>query len=100
MPLVMISLCCHDSVAAVVINLLYICIVKDDGAFDLFDQIGDRDTAWAGIGTVEDCAAAPYAIALAQDGQPLRSSLVAAVKDEAVGVDNRGRPDPVGVAPY
>src|SRR2546429_7976652 len=99
MPLVMISRCCHGSVATVVINLLYLCIVKDDGAFDLFDQIGDRDTTWAGIGTVEDRAAAPYAITLAQNSKPLCSSLVAAVEYEAVGIDNRGRPDPVGVSP-
>src|SRR5437588_12365085 len=99
MPLVMISRCCHGSVAAVVIKSLYICIVEDDGAFDLFDQIGDRDTTWTGIGTVEDRTAAPNAIALAQDSKPFCCSLVAAVEYEAVGIDNRGRPDPVGVAP-
>src|SRR6266702_1627617 len=84
--------CCHKS--------LYICIVKNDGALDLFDQIGDRDTTRTGIGAVEDRAAAPNAIALAQDSKPLCSSLVAAVEDEAVGIDNRCRSDPVGVTPY
>src|SRR5579884_2328765 len=74
-------------------------VIVDDGAFDLFDQVGDVDAARAGIGAVEDGAAAPHAITLAENGETFGGSLVAAVEDEAVSIHNRGRADPVGVAP-
>jgi len=54
-------------VRIILISLLLcaVCIVIDDSALDLLDQVGDGDAAWAGIGAVEDGAAAPYPIALA-----------------------------------
>ncbi len=54
-------------------KLISFSIVVNDGAFDLFDQVGDGDTTRAGIGAVEDGAATPDAIALAQDRQALSS---------------------------
>src|SRR6266480_3036330 len=79
--------------------LFCIGVVVDDGAFDLFDEVGDWDAAWAGVGAVEDGTAAPHAVALAEDGESFGGTLVAAVKDEAMRVDNRGGSNPVGVAP-
>src|SRR5205807_4667157 len=93
-PLVIMSRCCQVSM------LFAARVVVDDGAFDLFDQVGNGDTARAGIGTVEDRAAAPDAIALSQDAKPLCRSLIATIEDEAVSVDDRGRTHPVGIAPY
>lgn len=58
----------------------------DDRPFHLLDQVGHRNTAWAGIRAVEDGAAAPDAFTLAQDTQAFRAALVAAVEDEAVRI--------------
>src|SRR5579875_331423 len=74
-------------------------IAIDDRAFDLLDQIGDRNTARAGVGAVENGAAAPDAVAVAQNLQTLGSSLVAAIEDEAVGVDDGSGSDPIGITP-
>src|SRR5487761_1872742 len=82
-------------------DLLLVCcfVVEDDGAFYLLDQVGDGDAARAGVGTVEDSAAAPDAVAIGQDGETLFRALVATIENEAGRVHNRGRADPVGVAP-
>ncbi len=61
-------------------------IAIDDCPFHLLDEVGHRDATWAGIGAVEDGAAAPDAITPAQDNQAFRASLVAAVEDETVGI--------------
>src|SRR5947209_19718428 len=94
MPLVIMSRCCQVSM------LFAARVVVDDGAFDLFDQVGNGDTARAGIGTVEDRSAAPDAIALSQDAKPLYRSLIAANADEAVSFDDSGGTHPVRLAPY
>src|SRR5437660_1309445 len=73
--------------------------VVHDGAFDLFDQVGYVDATRAGIGAVEDGTAAPYAFLLAHDGEAFRCGLVATVEDEAVGVHDGSRANPVGIAP-
>src|SRR5215467_14850589 len=69
--------------------------VIDDGAFDLFDQVGYVDAAWAGIGAVENGTAAPYAFLLAQDGETFGRSLVATVEDEAVSIHDGSRANPI-----
>ena len=91
--------CVHKSAVASIEVLFGFGVVVDDGALDLLDKVGNRDATWAGVGAVEDGAAAPYAVALAQDSESLGGTLVAAVKDEAVRVDNRGGSNPVGIAP-
>ena len=50
---------------------------------------GDADLARAGLGAVEDRAAAPHPFAVVQDLQPLVGRVVA-VEDEAVGVHEGG----------
>src|SRR5579863_1037880 len=57
-------------------------IIVHNGAFNLFDQVGDGDTTRTGIGAVEDGAATPDAIALTQDGETLGPTLIAAIEDE------------------
>ena len=49
-------------------------ILEQDGPLDLLDRLGDLDVAGAGLGAVEDGAAAPDAVALVQDlaGAPPR----------------------------
>src|SRR5690348_16265235 len=74
-------------------------IAVDDGTLHLLDQVRNGDTSWAGIGAVEDREAAPDAITLAQDRHALGGSLVAAIEDDAVRVDDRRGTDPVGIAP-
>src|SRR5690606_4590056 len=73
--------------------------VIQERALDLLDGPGDLDTARAGIGAVEDRAAAPDAIAVIEDLEPLLSALIARVVDEAVGVDDGRRSDPRRRAP-
>src|SRR3989442_14226882 len=75
-------------------------IVIDDRSFYLLDQVGYGDTTGASIGAVEACAATPHALALSQDGQAFLGTLIATIEDEAVRIHDRGRPDPVGIAPY
>ena len=60
---------------------------------------GDLDVARAGFGAVECGAAGPYAGALVQNLQALRRGPVAAVKDEAVGIDDGGWPHVFSVCP-
>src|SRR5215467_13114152 len=96
-PLVMISRCCHVSVAVCIITSLL--FIVNDGTFDLFDQVGYVDAARAGIGAVEYGTAAPHAFLLAQDGEAFGPGLVAAVEDEAVGIHDSSRANPVGIAP-
>ena len=63
----------------------------EDRLLHLADGFGDADLARAGLGAVEDGAAAPHAFAVVQDLQPLVRRVVADVEDEAVGVhDGRG----------
>jgi len=62
-----------------------------DGAFDLANGLGDLDVARAGFGTVEDGVAAEDAELVAEDLQALGGALVAAVEDEAMGVNDRRR---------
>src|SRR5438034_8503936 len=125
MLLVMISRCCHVSVVCITSSLVKaacefflppavakregraggllppapLLFVVNDGTFALFDQIGYMDAARAGIGAVEDGTAAPDAFLLAQDGEAFRPGLVATVEDEAVGIHDRSRANPVGIAP-
>jgi hypothetical protein len=57
-------------------------------AFDLLDQIGDRDTARAGISAVKDGTATPHTVTSAKNLQALGCALVATVKDEAMCIDD------------
>ena len=66
---------------------------------DLLDRLGDLDAARAGVGAVEGRPAAPDALLVVQDLQPLLGALVAAVEDEPVGVDDRGRAEVLAVVP-
>src|SRR6266568_1604013 len=91
------SACCCETVHS---KLFPTGIVVENGAFHLFDQVGDGDAARAGICAVKDGATAPDAGALSQDAKPFLCSLVPAVEDEAVSIDDRGRADPIGIAPY
>src|SRR6266568_2315115 len=117
MPLVIMSRWDHVSVIIVLIFYLWICLVPGAGTrhihkmlfhfrivihncpFHLFDQIRHRDTAWAGIRTIENCATAPDPIVSSQDCQALGTSLVAAIEDEAVSIHNGCWPDPIWIAP-
>ena len=65
----------------------------------LEDRPGDVDAARAGVDTVEDRAAAPHAVLVGEDLQPLGRALVARVEDEAVGLDDGGRADVLGPGP-
>src|SRR5579859_199237 len=80
-------------------RLIRFSIPIDEGALDLFDSLGDGNAARAGFGAVEDRAAAPDAQAVAQNVQAFGGAAVAAVEDEAMRVDNRGRADPIRVGP-
>jgi len=62
----------------------------EDRFLHLADGLGDLDLAGAGLGAVEDGAAAPHALAVVQPLQPLARRVVAAVEDEAVRVHDRG----------
>ena len=44
---------------------------EDQGALDLLDRLGDLDAARAGLGAVEGGAAAPHALVVVEDLQPL-----------------------------
>ncbi len=70
-----------------------------DGALDLADGLGDLDIARAGFGAVEDGVAAEDAELVVEDLQALGGALVAAVEDEAVGVDDGRRADVLLVRP-
>ena len=60
-------------------------------ALDLLDRLGHLDAARAGLGAVERGAAAPHPVDLVEDVEALGGGLVAAVEDEPVRVDDRGR---------
>src|SRR3954454_18633416 len=72
---------------------------EDQGALDLLDRLRDLDAAGAGVGAVEGRAAAPDAFPLVEDLQSLLAAVVAAVEDEAVGVDDGGRAEVALVGP-
>src|SRR5690606_15573040 len=65
----------------------------------LGDRLGDADLPRAGLGAVEDLAAAPGPVPLIQDGQPFGRAPVTRVEDEPVRVDDRGGPDELLVGP-
>src|SRR5579863_5796997 len=71
-----------------------------DGALHLFDGLGDVDATRAGLGAVEDRAAAPHPRAVAEDVQSLGAATVAAIEDEPVRVDDAGRPHPLAIRPH
>ena len=66
---------------------------------DLEDGLGDLDAARAGVGAVEDRPAAPHAVLVGEDLQPLVAALVARVEDEPMGVDDGRRSDVPGLGP-
>src|SRR5688572_12368581 len=70
-----------------------------DRLLDLADRAGDADLAGAGLGAVEDGAAAPDALAPVQLVQPGGAGLVARVEDEAVRVHDRRRAHELVVRP-
>src|SRR5207253_11465972 len=72
---------------------------EEQRALDVFDGAGDLDVSGAGVGAVEDGAAAPDAVARVEHAQPLVGALIAAIEDEAVGVDDRRRADELLVGP-
>src|SRR5690606_24987091 len=59
-------------------------------ALDLLDRLRHLDATRAGVGAVERRAAAPHALGVVEDVQPLLRGLVTRVEDEPVGVDDRG----------
>src|SRR4051794_25353581 len=67
--------------------------------FHLGDRLGDLDAAWARLGAVEGGAAAPGALFVVQDVEPHVAGVVARVEDEAVRVDDGGRPEVLPVGP-
>src|SRR5215469_15181127 len=71
----------------------------DQGPLDLGDRLGDLDPPGARLGAVERGAAAPDALPLVEDLQALLGGVVAAVEDEAVRVDDRGRAEVLPVGP-
>ena len=66
-----------------------VAVALEDRLLHLADRLGDADLAGAGLGAVEDGAAAPHAFAVVQDLQPLVGRVIAAVEDEAVRVHDR-----------
>src|SRR6476659_5735558 len=74
-------------------------LVRQQGALDLLDRLGDLDAAGAGLGAVEGRAAAPHALLVVEDLQALLGGLVAAVEDEPVRVDDGGRAEVLPVGP-
>ena len=68
-------------------------------ALDLLDRLGHLDAARAGLGAVEGGAAAPHAVDLVEDVEPLRCGFIAAVEDEPVGIDDRGRTEVAALVP-
>src|SRR5690606_29255425 len=74
-------------------------VAGQQAALDLLNGARDLNPARARLGAVEDGAAAPDARLLVQHGQPVGCTLVAAVVDEAVGVDDRRGTDEFVVGP-
>src|SRR2546428_5685230 len=72
---------------------------EEERALDVFDGAGDLDVSGAGVGAVEDGAAAPDTVAGVEHGQPLVGTLIATIEDEAVGVDDRRRADELLAGP-
>ena len=66
---------------------------------DLLNRLGHLDASRAGIGAVERGAAAPDAVDLVEDVEPLGGAFVAAVEDEPVRVDDRRRAEVAALAP-
>ena len=78
------------------------CYLNLAGCQDLFhfgNRLGDFDLARAGVGAVENGAAAPDAEGVANHIQTFFGALIAAVKDEAVGLDDGRRADIFVVGP-
>ena len=67
--------------------------------YDLHDCPRDVDATRAGLDAVEDRAAAPDAVGVGHDLEPLLVRVVARVDDEAVRVHDRRRTDVVRVRP-
>ncbi len=63
-------------------------LVREQGALDLLDRLGDLDAAGAGLGAVEGRAAAPHPLLVVEHLEALGPALVPAVEDEAVRVDD------------
>src|SRR5919107_1313747 len=68
-------------------------LAGEQRALDLLDRPGDLDPARAGLRAVEGRAAAPHTFLVVQDLQSQVGSLVPAVEDEPVRVDNGGGPE-------
>src|SRR5215472_4687180 len=71
-----------------------------DGSLYFLNRISDVNASRACLSTVEDRPAAPHAVAVAQDAQALTCSLIPAIKDKPVCIDDRCRTHPFGVGPY
>src|SRR4051812_45326172 len=54
---------------------------EDEGALDLLDRLRDLDPARAGVRAVEGGPAAPDALALVEDLQPILAGVITAVED-------------------
>src|SRR5689334_8000870 len=70
-----------------------------DRLLDLGDRLRHLDAARARLGAVEGRAAAPHALLVVEDVEAHLGALVAAVEDEAVRVDDRGRAEVLAVGP-
>src|SRR5215212_6878581 len=74
-------------------------LAEQQGPLHFLDGLGDLDPPGAGVGAVEGGPAAPDPLLVVEHGQPLAGALVAGVEDEAVGVDDRRRPEVLLVGP-
>src|SRR6186997_2055935 len=72
---------------------------RDHRALDLLDRLGHLDATRARLGAVEGGAAAPHALLVVEDLEALGATLVAAVEDEPVRVDDRSRAEVLPVGP-
>src|SRR6201999_2606853 len=72
---------------------------EHERALDLLDCLGHLDATRAGLRAVECGPAAPDTVDLVEDVQPLGGTLVAAVEDEPVRVDDGRRPEVAALVP-
>src|SRR5690349_20806263 len=75
-------------------------IAIHDRAFYLLDQIGYGNTTRTGISAVKNRATTPHTVTLPQNSEAFGATLVATVEDEAMRINYRGWPNPVGIAPH
>ena len=68
--------------------LIHLWTTVDNGTFNLLNQVGNGDIAWARIRTIKDSTAAPDPITSPKNLQTLGGTLITTIEDEAVRIDN------------